>query len=521
MTFPRVAGILLHPTSLPSRDGIGDFGPAAYQFVDSLAAARQGLWQVLPLGPLGYGNSPYSSTSAFAGNPLLISLERLVSHGWVDAAKVSGLASVTSSNIASSVPSESGAVEYDRVFAEKMPLLFEAARSFVTSASGGARQRFEQFCSENAWWLDDFVLFDALRAQHKLASWNEWAAGLAHREPAALERARRDLAIDLKIRSALQFAFYEQWQALRQYCSARSIRIVGDVAIFVNYDSADVWMHRELFRLNENLEPDVVSGVPPDFFSKTGQRWGNPLYRWDVMKAEGYEWWVERMRWATRNCDYIRLDHFRGYDQFWEIPAGDPTAINGRWVDGPRDDLFHKLREDLGGLPFFAEDLGYITPAVNALRERLQIPGVAVLQFGFGDEGAHMYLPHRAAGKVIYTGTHDNDTTAGWFHSAATEHERRSAEDYLGRCEDGIHWAFIRGAQTSAADFALIPLQDVLGLGSEARMNTPSLHGGNWKWRFAPGQFSAELAAKLAHLAEVTDRLPQASSVRADENFAA
>jgi 4-alpha-glucanotransferase len=517
MPFPRAAGILLHPTSLPSRGGIGDLGPAAYSFVDSLASARQGLWQVLPLGPLGYGNSPYSSISAFAANPLLISLERLADHGWIDRAKLSAFLSPSSSGISS----DSGAVEYDHVFAAKMPLLFEAGRHFVATAAGNARRRFESFCSENAWWLDDFVLFDALRAQQKLASWNEWPAGLAQREPAALEKARKELAADLKIRSALQFAFYEQWQALRRYCSERSIRIVGDVAIFVNYDSADVWTHRELFRLKENLEPEVVSGVPPDFFSKTGQRWGNPLYRWDVMKAEGYEWWVQRLRWATRTCDYIRLDHFRGYDQFWEIPAEDPTAINGRWVDGPRDDLFNRLREALGGLPFFAEDLGYITPEVNALRERLQIPGIAVLQFGFGDEGAHMYLPHRAAGKVIYTGTHDNDTTVGWFRAGATDHERRDAEAYLGRCDDGIHWAFIRGAQTSPAEFALIPLQDVLGLGSEARMNTPSLHGGNWKWRAAPGQFTAELISKLAQLAEVTDRLPKAFPVLAEEESAA
>jgi 4-alpha-glucanotransferase len=517
MPFARAAGILLHPTSLPSRGGIGDFGAAAYSFVDSLASARQGLWQVLPLGPLGYGNSPYSSISAFAGNPLLISLERLADYGWIDHTKLPG----ASSGLSPELFSDSAAVEYDQVFSMKMPLLFEAGRNFVTSASESARQRFEHFCSENAWWLDDFVLFDALRAQQKLASWNEWPAELAHRETGALERARKELAVELKIRSALQFAFYEQWRALRRYCAQRSIRIVGDVAIFVNYDSADVWMHRELFRLKENLEPEVVSGVPPDFFSKTGQRWGNPLYRWDVMKERGYDWWVQRLRWATRNCDYIRLDHFRGFDQCWEIPAADPTAINGRWVDGPRDDLFHKLREALGGLPFFAEDLGYITPAVHALRERLQIPGMAVLQFGFGDEGAHMYLPHRAAGKVIYTGTHDNDTTVGWFHSGAGDHERRNAEAYLGRCDDGIHWAFIRAAQRSVADLALIPMQDVLGLGSEARMNTPSLHGGNWKWRLAPGQFTAELAAKLAHLAEVTDRLPQPFPVLADENFAA
>ncbi|MGB8989469.1 MAG: 4-alpha-glucanotransferase [Candidatus Sulfotelmatobacter sp.] len=509
MSFPRAAGILLHPTSLPSRGGIGDFGPAAYQFVDWLAASCQGLWQVLPLGPLGYGNSPYSSISAFAGNPLLISLERLASHGWIDSGKISHIAA------------EAGPVSYGRIFAAKMPLLFEAGRGFIASAPAAARERFERFCSENAWWLDDFVLFDALRAKYKLASWNEWPAELARRESSALERARKELADDLKIRSALQFAFFEQWRALRRYCSERKIRVVGDVAIFVNYDSADVWIHRDLFRLNENLESEVVSGVPPDFFSKTGQRWGNPLYRWDVMKERGYPWWIQRLRWATQNSDYIRLDHFRGFDQFWEIPASDPTAINGRWVDGPRDDLFHKLREVLGGLPFFAEDLGYITPEVHALRERLQIPGMAVLQFGFGDEGAHMYLPHRAAGKVIYTGTHDNDTTVGWFQSGAADHERRNAESYLGRCEDGIHWAFIRAALNSVADLALVPLQDVLGLGSEARMNTPSLDGGNWKWRFTPEQLTPELIAKLAHLAEVTDRLPQPFPVPPDENFSA
>jgi 4-alpha-glucanotransferase len=513
MSFPRAAGILLHPTSLPSRGGVGDFGPAAYQFVDFLASARQGLWQVLPLGPLGYGNSPYSSTSAFAGNPLLISLERLAEHGWIDAAKVDPAKA--------GLDLGSGSVEYDKVFAQKMPLLFEAARGFVSTAAGDARLRFESFRAENSWWLDDFVLFDALRARQKLESWNQWPRDLAHREPAALEKARRELADDIQIRSALQFAFYEQWRALRRYCSERAIRIVGDVAIFMNHDSADVWTHQELFRLDENLNPEVVAGVPPDFFSKTGQRWGNPLYRWDVMKLRGYQWWIQRMRWATQNCDYIRLDHFRGFDQFWEISASEETAVKGRWVDGPRDDLFVKLREALGGLPFFAEDLGYITPEVHALRERLQIPGMAVLQFGFGDEGAHIYLPHRAEGKVMYTGTHDNDTVEGWWRSGAAEHERRNAEAYVGRCDDGIHWAFIRAAQCSPASLSIIPLQDALGLGSEARMNTPSLHGGNWRWRFDQGRLTNELAAKLGLLAEVSDRLPKPFVPLPNESFAA
>jgi len=502
----------LHPTSLSARGGIGDFGPAAYQFVDFLASAGQGVWQVLPLGPLGYGNSPYSSTSAFAGNPLLISLDRLAERGWIESSKLDA------SNLDAPASSH---VEYEQVFARKMPVLFEAARNFVRSASAEARQRFDKFVAENSWWLDDFVLFDALRARHKLACWNEWPAGLAHREPAALDQVKDELQADIQIRSALQFAFYEQWRALRRYCSEHSVRIVGDVAIFMNHDSADVWTRRELFRLNDNLEPEVVAGVPPDFFSKTGQRWGNPLYRWDVMKQRGYQWWIQRLRWATQNCDYIRLDHFRGFDQFWEIPGNDSTAVNGRWVDGPRDDLFIKLREALGGLPFFAEDLGYITPEVNALRDRLQIPGMAVLQFGFGDEGAHIYLPHRAAGKVMYTGTHDNDTVAGWWHSGASEQERRNAEAYVGRSDDGIHWGFIRVAHCSPASLSIVPLQDVLGLGSEARMNTPSVYGGNWRWRFEPKQLTSDLASKLAHLSDMSDRVPKPFPPFPQENFAA
>ncbi len=507
MSFARAAGILLHPSSLPSHGGIGDLGPAAYRFVDFLASARQGIWQVLPLGPLGYGNSPYSSTSAFAGNPLLISLERLADHGWIDRRQLDALSSA------------SGPLEYEQVFAQKMPLLFEAAHGFLKTASQDAFRRFEAFRAENAWWLNDFVLFDALRARHKLETWNRWPQELAYREPAALKKATEELAGDIQARSALQFAFYEQWRALRKYSAERAIRIVGDVAIFVNHDSADVWTHPELFRLDAKLEPEVVAGVPPDFFSKTGQRWGNPLYRWDVMKQQGYQWWIQRLRWATQNCDYIRLDHFRGFDQFWEIPAADPTAVNGRWVDGPRDDLFAKLQEALGGLPFFAEDLGYITPEVHALRDRLKIPGMSVLQFGFGDEGAHMYLPHRAAGKVIYTGTHDNDTVQGWWNSGAAEHERRNAAAYLGCADDGIHWAFIRAAQTSPGCLSVAPLQDVLGLGSEARMNTPSLNGGNWRWRFRENQLNDELAAKLALLTEVSDRLPKPFATPAGDTF--
>jgi 4-alpha-glucanotransferase len=510
MSFPRLTGILLHPTSLPSRGGIGDFGPAAYEFLDFMASARQGLWQVLPLGPPANGDSPYSSTSAFAGNPLLISLERLAERGWIDRSQLDGL------------PNSTGPIDYDQIRECKLPLVMKGARKFLDSASEAARSRLEQFCAENEWWLEDYVLFDALRDRYSRQPWNAWPPELARRDAGALQTARLELVSEMAVRRVVQFFFYEQWHALRLYCAQKSIRVVGDIAIFVDYDSADVWANRELFRLKDDLEPEAVSGVPPDAYSATGQRWGNPLYDWNAMRSQGYKWWVQRLRWATQTCDYIRLDHFRGFAQFWEIPATEPTAIHGRWVDGPRDELFNKLRQELGGLPFFAEDLGYITPDVHELRERHQIPGMAVLQFGFGDPGAHAYLPHRlTADRVIYTGTHDNDTTLGWWKSGASDHERRAVESYVGSSEDGMNWALIRAAQTSVASFSVFPLQDVLGLGSEARLNVPSVKTGNYRWRFQPGSLTNELAEKLARLADVTDRQPSPVSVPSAEDFVA
>ena len=497
--FPRLTGILLHPISLPSRGSIGDFGPAAYEFLDFLAAARQGLWQVLPLNPPANGNSPYSSTSAFAGNPQLISLERLVARGWLRPESLSAL----SAPIAH--------IDYDQVNREKLPLLWEAARKFLDSANPDARHRFDEFCTSNAWWLEDYVLFDVLRERHG-KDWSQWPADLARHESSAMEGIKRDLATELSLRRVLQFFFWEQWRALRNYCAAKSIRVVGDIAIFVDYESADVWAHRDLFRLREeDLQPYVVAGVPPDYFSATGQRWGNPLYNWDAIRASGYRWWVDRLRWATQTCDFIRLDHFRGFAQFWEIPASEPTAIHGKWVDGPGDELFNRIRQELGGLPFFAEDLGYITPDVVALRDRHHIPGLAVLQFGFGDVASHAYLPHRiGADRVIYTGTHDNDTTLGWW-STLSEKEHAAAQALIGPCEDGPNWGLIRLAQSSQASFSIAPLQDVLSLGSEARLNTPSTKVGNYHWRYSPGSLTPEIAEKLAALAEVTDRLPDAA----------
>jgi 4-alpha-glucanotransferase len=497
MPFPRLSGILLHPISLASRGGIGDFGPAAYEFLDFLAAARQGLWQVLPLNPPANGNSPYSSTSAFAGNPLLISLERLAEHGWLHA----GVLSALSTHV--------GPISYDEVRNAKLPLLQTAAANFFEQADSSARSRFDHFCHENAWWLEDFVHFDSLRERHG-KHWNQWPSNLARREPTALQSIRAELSTDLSIRRIIQFFFWEQWHALQHYCAQKSIRIVGDVAIFVDYDSADVWAHRNLFRLREDdLLPEVVSGVPPDYFSSTGQRWGNPLYNWDAIRREDYRWWLQRLRWATQTCDYIRLDHFRGFAQFWEIPASEPTAINGRWVDGPGDAFFNKLKQELGGLPFFAEDLGLITPDVVALRDGHNIPGMAVLQFAFSDAGAHAYLPHRLdANRVIYTGTHDNDTTLGWWPTLG-EKERAAVLALVGPCEDGVNWGLTRLAHSSPASFSVVPLQDVLSLSSEARLNTPSTHTGNYHWRYQPGSLKPDLAKKLAALAEVTDRVPE------------
>jgi 4-alpha-glucanotransferase len=496
MTLPRLSGILLHPISLPSRGGIGDLGPAAYQFLDFLAEAQQGLWQVLPLNPAANGNSPYSSTSAFAGDPQLISLERLAERGWLKPDALSGL------------PAEVGHIDYDQVRREKLPLLWGAAKNFLDRATSPMRERFETFCNQNAWWLEDYVLFDAIREKHG-EDWSRWPSELARRNAAAIACIKHDPVAELAIRRVVQFYFWEQWHALRNYCAQKSIRVIGDIAIFVDYHSADVWAHRDLFRLNDDLEPTVVSGVPPDYFSATGQRWGNPLYDWNAIRASGYDWWIKRLRWATQTCDFIRLDHFRGFAQFWEIPADEPTAIHGRWVDGPGDEFFNKLRAELGGLPFFAEDLGLITPDVVALRERHGIPGMAVLQFAFGDTGAHAYLPHRlGANRVIYTGTHDNDTTLGWW-SMLGEKERSAVTALVGSCEDGPNWGLIRVAQSSPASFSIVPLQDVLGMGSEARLNTPSTHVGNYRWRFQPGSIKAEFATKLAELAEVTDRLPE------------
>jgi 4-alpha-glucanotransferase len=503
MPLQRRAGILLHPTSLPSRGGIGDLGQEAYAFADFLARAKQGLWQILPVSPPGINHSPYSAISAFAGNPLLVSLERLAEHGWIDRARIAAAAAVAPGT----------QVDFEEVEALKLPILRQAAQSFLDKhqdLSAAGRRRFEDFKRENSWWLDDFVLFQVIRRTHEGAEWSSWPRALARRDPEGLRQFGVEYQRELEVERAIQFAFFEQWRALRRYCAARAIRIVGDVAIFVDYDSADVWRNPELFYLDENLQPTVVSGVPPDAFSDTGQRWGNPLYRWDVSRASGFHWWIQRIAWALQTCDILRLDHFRGFESYWEIPASEETAIHGQWKKGPQDELFQVLRQRFGDLPFIAEDLGIITPEVRALRERLDIPGMKVLQFAFGDPGARIYLPHNFPPNcVVYSGTHDNDTTLGWWRAGASKEERTNVEAYLGQANDSIPWVFIRLALASVARMAVVPLQDVLGLSSDARMNTPARIQGNWGWRFAPGVLRDELADKLAALTTMCDRAPE------------
>jgi len=497
MASERVSGVLCHVTSLPSHGGVGDFGPAAYEFVDFLAAAKQRVWQVLPLSPTGYGSSPYSAISAFAGNPMLVSLELLAKQGWIAWERLNDL------------PGNTGSCDFAAAFDKKIPLIEEAAANFLDHGSDEDRQRLQKFCQDNTYWLTDYVMYNVLRRRFHYQSWNEWPAEFALRQADALTALMTDSSRDLAIEQVVQFFFNEQWTALRAYCAERKIKILGDVAIFVSYDSADVWTHPEIFELDEQRRPIRVSGVPPDYFSKTGQLWGNPLYKWTLLEEHGFDWWVARIRRALAVYDEIRLDHFRGFEAYWSVAASETTAMNGQWVKAPGHAFFNRLKEIFGELPFIAEDLGLITPEVDELREYFGMPGMRILQFGFGDRGAHLYLPHRyVENTVVYTGTHDNNTTLGWWRDDANEIERENVQTYVGTVQhDGdIVWTMIRAAAGSVARICLFPLQDVLHLGTEARMNVPSSPRGNWEWRYAPGALHPDLAAKLSAIMEMTDR---------------
>jgi 4-alpha-glucanotransferase len=499
MQFERSSGVLIHVSSLPSRGPIGDLGPAAHEFVSFLAAARQHIWQVLPLSPTGYGNSPYAASSAFAGNPFLISLEVLRDWGWIGAERVDGLTG------------GGGATDFGNVEEAKLPLLYEAAGNFVDHALDNEKTAaqwngFEQFCRDEAAWLNDYALYAVLRRELKTGAWNQWPDPFRHRDQKALSDFGAAHGRELVEEQVLQFAFSQQWNELRAAAELSGIRILGDIAIFVNMDSADVWVHPDLFDLDEKLNPIRIAGVPPDYFSKTGQRWGNPLYRWDVLKERGFDWWIDRMRRSTALYDIVRLDHFRGFEAYWSIPAAEETAVNGEWVKGPGVELFKALEAALGPLPLVAEDLGMITLEVEALRRATGMPGMKVMQFGFSSKGAHPHLPHRyRTDTVAYTGTHDNDTTLGWYRSAG-ENDHAAVEAYVGPVGGNPVWPLIRSAEASVAEMVVIPAQDLLELGSEARMNMPSIPSGNWSWRASAGAWTAEIAARMAALAEVTDR---------------
>jgi 4-alpha-glucanotransferase len=503
MDFERSSGVLLHVSSLPSYGGIGDLGPAAHEFVAFLARARQHVWQVLPLCPTGYGNSPYASSSAFARNPHLISLEYLSDWDWIAGERIAGLAG------------RGGPVDFEEVEARKLPLLYEAAGNFLDRARAGEFREqwleFEHFCRVEAHWLNDYALYAVLRAKLGTGAWTKWPEAIRRRDRAALDQVMREDGRALAIEQVLQYAFVRQWNALREAAVQHGIRLLGDVAIFVNMDSADVWTHPEIFELDEELKPIRVAGVPPDYFSKTGQRWGNPLYRWDVLRERRFDWWIERMRRAREIYDIVRLDHFRGFEAYWAIPAEEATAVNGEWVKAPGLELFRALERALGPLPLVAEDLGLITKEVDGLRAAAGFPGMRVIQFGFGDKGAHMHLPHQYTPQTVaYTGTHDNDTTLGWYENAS-EAEQEAVATYVGEppLSDGKAspvWPLIRAVEASVAQIAIVPAQDLLELGSEARMNTPAVASGNWSWRAPEGAWTEELAAKLAAVVDVTDR---------------
>jgi 4-alpha-glucanotransferase len=497
MKLLRGSGIIVHPTSFPSPFGIGDLGPGAMTMLDYLAASKQKYWQVLPLHPTGFGNSPYATLSAFAGNPLLISPERLFEHGLL-----------TRDELSNHPVFSEQQVDFGLVISWKIGVLERSFSRFMANSHAFCqlREQIEAFSHEQRDWLEDYSLFAALKAAHRGAAWTEWDADLAERKPEALARARKTLVDQVAFQRYLQFWFFSQWADLRLAAQERQIAIIGDMPIFIAHDSADVWAGRELFQLDESGRPLVVAGVPPDYFSSTGQRWGSPLYRWEILRETGYAWWIARVRRALELEDVIRLDHFRGFHKYWEIPAEEETAIHGQWVRGPGDDLFLAVRDALGEVSFVAEDLGYITQGVNSLRERLGFPGMRVLQFAFDGNASNHHLPHHyTQDDVVYTGTHDNDTLVGWLLQCG-EHERRYLLRYLHTGEQEAATELMRAALASVARIAVLPLQDVLGLGSEARMNCPSSIFGNWEWRCTEEQLTSSTSKRLAEMCTLYGR---------------
>lgn len=507
----RASGVLLHPTSLPGRFGIGDLGPAAYEFTDFLADSGQSWWQMLPVVPPGEGYSPYMSTSAFAGSPLLISLERLRDDGLLSATDIAN-------------PGKSLSQQRTRYAAAdrfKSSRFRKAFAAFAGGKNAADHELYETFCAANDEWITDYAHFCALKIATGGAGWVDWDRDIRLRKPAALKRSRVELCAEIEYQKFLQYQFYRQWSALKAYCAEREVGLIGDIPIFVAHDSADVWCHPELFQLQKTGRPSVVAGIPPDYFSKDGQLWGNPLYAWDVHRERRYDWWIARLRTAFGRFDAVRLDHFIGFYRCWEVDAAAKTARVGRWVTGPTADFFQGVRAGLGKVELIAEDLGVLLPEVKELRDRFELPGMRVLQFAFGsDPEAENYRPHSYPRDcIVYTGTHDNDTTVGWFSDHGSASSTRSQAEiaaeraftlrYLASDGREIHWDMIRLALMSVANTAIFPAQDVLGLGSEARMNMPGTSEGNWEWRLTPGALNSRVAERLRILTETYGRNPR------------
>ncbi|SHJ64271.1 4-alpha-glucanotransferase [Anaerobranca californiensis DSM 14826] len=493
--FKRSSGILLHPTSLPSPHGIGDLGKGAYDFVDFLVASKQKLWQILPLGPTGFGDSPYQCFSAFAGNPLLISLDKLVQQGFLKEEDINPPKKFDDNH-----------VEFGEVINFKFSVYKKAYNNFKKYATKVEKGKYENYCHNQREWLEDYALFMALKEYHKGAVWNTWDKSIAKREASALEYWQEKLKEEIGFQKFIQYIFYEQWMDLKSYANKNFIEVIGDIPIFVAFDSADVWSRPELFCLDEKGYPTEVAGVPPDYFSLTGQLWGNPLYNWDKMQEDDYRWWIDRFKVTLQLVDIVRLDHFRGFEAYWAVPYGEKTAVNGTWRKGPGADLFSSIEKALGKLPIIAEDLGFITKEVHQIREQFNFPGMKILQFAFDSKEESDVIPHKyEKNSVVYTGTHDNDTILGWFEKASPQ-DREYALKYAKSDGKDISWDIIQLALSTVCNIAIIPLQDLLSLGAEGRMNIPGTTSGNWTWRFKEGDLTENIAQRLATLTKLYGR---------------
>ena len=496
----RSSGILLHPTSLPSKYGIGDLGKEAYNFIDFLSESCQQVWQILPIGPTGFGNSPYLSYSALAGNPLLVSLEKLVENELLDPEDLDSLPEY-----------QLDRVDFDLVISTKIPLLQKASHNFKASASKKQQKEFQKFCTSHSYWLDDYALFMAIKENLESASWHTWDEDIAKRKPKAVKKWSDRLSNEIYFHKFIQFEFFSQWKSLKKYANELGIKIFGDIPIYVAHDSVDVWANPDLFCLDPKTgEAASMAGVPPDYFSATGQLWGNPVYNWDKLQATNFQWWIKRIQGMLDYVDIMRIDHFRAFQGYWAVPQGEETAMNGKWIAAPGEAFFKVLQKKLGELPIVAEDLGVITPEVEALRDRFGFPGMKVLHFAFDSDRANPFLPFNFHNRncVVYTGTHDNNTTIGWFEARSPEENERVI-DYLGCiCSEGIHWSLIRLAMGSVANLCIFPIQDVFGLGANAKMNLPGTVEENWTWRYRSEALCQEFSDRLKHLTYLYGRQP-------------